>query len=140
MDNKINDILRNEINNIIHSFDIIKQLKDEMCKEHSKLDLKNSDLLHEIEFAKHDASNMVKVYLEIKENLIKRRVIKNSISYLDSTFGSGYNFSHVKNKDLECLKRLDNKSYVAKILTDLDFTDSKTLYYSRKNKPSIKKD
>lgn len=129
------------LNDIVKNINELKKLKKEYNNKLSMIDLEKSDLDHEIEFAQHDAINMIKLYNHLKEVLIKRRQIKNDASVVESLLSTISNKNY--NDDKSCnfikdsfeqkIKNSNNSTYTVKICNFLDFTNEKTLFKSRKN-------
>lgn len=87
-------------------------------KQLSEVELEIEDLYHYIEFSSFNAAQGYKAYKMLKERLVKRRELKDSIVLLDSIQEKNMLTCSVDNIN-NVVNRLDSRSYRPRVLKEL---------------------
>ncbi len=89
---------------------------DGLCEELSAVDKEICDIRHYIEFNALSAANGYEAYRMLRERLLKRRTIKDQMTYLNAMRQRGINNKSVKESN-KLLTR--ERKYTPRVLTDL---------------------
>ena len=109
-------------------FENIDELKSTLDKQIKDTELARDDLLHELELAKLDAVEMIKVAKTLKEILQERRKYKDELAKVMTLkgFTDKYNNKMIVGDIVNVLKNLktlksnnDTRSYTPRIITNL---------------------
>lgn len=127
---KIDDVDEVEkfLDDVKYFFSYIDTEKDRLEKEQKIEELKTEDLLHEIELVSLNVVDRNKIYTQLKESRMKRRVIKDKLDFVNTLRGYTSKFitkgiCAETNQVIENIGRLkkewEKRTYTPRILKDL---------------------
>lgn len=112
------DTIVNDMTKFTETAEMYAKYSKTINKQLAEIELEIEDLYHYIEFSSFNAAQGYKAYKMLKERLVKRRELKDSIILLDSIQEKNMLTCSVENIN-NVVSKLDSRSYRPRVLKEL---------------------